>query len=73
MLTYDDPYAIEGLETMIPLLTTLRYWATPEAGTWFQAGWLILASLFFNAVLNSSHATLPLGALTLGCAPLDLP
>lgn len=73
MLSYDEPYAIEGLEAIVPILTTLRYRATDDPGFWYNTAWVTLFGLFTEAYIESSDSLLPLGLVILGCAPFNLP
>jgi len=73
MLSYDEPHAITGLEAVIPILSTLRYRANSRSSAWFKSGWLTLLTAFIEAYIESSTSTVPLGLLTLGCAPFELP
>lgn len=73
MLSYDLPYSIEGLEAIIPILTTIRYWANSRCSNWYLSIWLVLSVFTAHMFVASWRHALTLAIAILGTAPADLP
>lgn len=72
-LSYDLPYSIEGLEAIIPVLTTIRYWANSRCGNWYLISWLALFAFTADMFIASSRHAFPFAVALLGTVPADMP